>query len=234
MYGWRAQIGLILPSGNTVTEPEFNTYVPDGVSVHTARIQLTGGDTDALAESESDIDRCVELLAGADVDLITYACTMGSVLSSPWDLEEKIEESTGIPTVATGASVKRALEHLDVKNVAVTTPYIDELNELEREYLTDAGYEVTDISGLGAETAQEMATYSVERMYSEAKAIDSDEADAVLVTCMNYRTFAALEQLEKDLDKPVLSSNQVTLWDSLRTLDIDYEGVQLGTLFDNR
>jgi maleate isomerase len=41
-----------------------------------------------------------------------------------------------------------------------------------------------------------------------------------------------LPRLEADLGKPVLSSNQVSIWDALRTVDVDYTGIELGMLFE--
>ena len=38
----RARIGLIIPSSNRMTEPQFHRYAPAGVSVHVARVQMTG------------------------------------------------------------------------------------------------------------------------------------------------------------------------------------------------
>ena len=44
MYGTRAKIGLIIPSNNTVIEPELAAMCPPGVTVHGNRI-LTHGNT---------------------------------------------------------------------------------------------------------------------------------------------------------------------------------------------
>ena len=40
MYGWRGRIGLLVPTGNIVMEPEFNRMAPDGLSVHANRVYL--------------------------------------------------------------------------------------------------------------------------------------------------------------------------------------------------
>ncbi len=33
-YGWRAKIGLIVPTTNTVNEAEWARMAPEGVSIH--------------------------------------------------------------------------------------------------------------------------------------------------------------------------------------------------------
>jgi maleate isomerase len=53
----------------------------------------------------------------------------------------------------------------------------------------------------------------------------------VFVSCTNYRTFEVIERLEADLGKPVVTSNQATLWDALRTLGVD-DDLPLGRLFE--
>jgi maleate isomerase len=232
MYGWKSKVGLILPSGNTITEPELNTLAPSGLSFHTARICLTSGDIRSVKESESDIDRCVGLLDDANVDLLVYACTVGSSLRPPEKIEEQIESTAEVATITTGGAIKRALSAMDIKTVAVTSPYVKELHQRELEFLEGCGYEVIAHRNLGAKTTEAMASYPTERVYREAREVNSADADAVLASCMNFRTFQMLPELERDLGKPVLSSNQATLWDIFRRLEISDYQVPLGALFD--
>jgi maleate cis-trans isomerase len=51
-----------------------------------------------------------------------------------------------------------------------------------------------------------------ETLYRFAKEQDRKEADALFLSCMGLRTLEVLPRLERDLGKPVLSSNQVSLW----------------------
>ena len=236
MYGWRARIGLIAPSANTVNEPEFQAAVPDGVTVHSARmIHETASVDNQSTMVDKSLDPAAKL-ATADVDVIVFGCTTGSLVKGAGyeeEVEATISEAAGgIPAVATAASINRAFDALGVESLAVATPYPADLNDREAEYLEDSGYEVVTIDGLEIDSAEAKGDLTPEEAYEHGKAVDSPEADCVFISCTNYRTFGAIEALEADLGKPVVTSNQATLWDTLRTVGVDYSGVEHGALFD--
>jgi maleate isomerase len=237
MYGWRGRLGIIVPSSDATSEPDYQRYTPEGVSVYGSRMLLEDGtvDLNSLEQMADDVERCAELLATVDVDVVAYSCTTGSLVKGPgYDekIENRITEAAGVPAVATAASIKRALNALDAESLAITTPYIDSLNKKEQDFLEESGYEVTTICGLGLETDNEIGREPEFRSYREAKKLDTEGADCVFVSCTGYRTLDIVEQLERDLGKPVVTSNQATLWDSLRELNIDYSNVELGEIFN--
>lgn len=236
MHGERGRIGLIVPSSNTTNEPEFSGALPSGVSLHAARMRLDGVDADSLSSMADDVERCAELLATADVDVVAYGCTTGSLVHGPGydeEIEARVAEAAGVPAVATAASVKRAFEALDVDSVAVATPYVDDLNEREAAFLDAAGYDVVAMRGLGIRSNTEIGAQTPETAATAAREVDAADADAVFVSCTNYRTFEAVADLERDLGKPVVTSNQATLWDALRRLDADVAPTRdLGRLLD--
>jgi maleate isomerase len=235
MYGWRGRLGLIVPSSNTTNEPEFRAHLLEGVSLHAARMRLESVDADALSAMADEAERCASLLATADVDAVAYGCTTGSLVHGPGydrEIEERVSAAAGAPAVATAASVVRALDHLGAERLAVTTPYVEDLVAREASFLDDAGFDVVDIEGLGIEENTDIGRESPESVYRRVRALPTDEVDAVFVSCTNYRTFETLPALESDLGLPVVSSNAATLWDALRTLDVDGSEVGLGRLFE--
>lgn len=236
MYGWRARIGLITPSTNTVNESEFFRHLPEGVSLHTSRMKLEGkADAESVEEMEQYARGCAELVATADVDVVVYGCTVGSLLRGPGHdetLEAELREVARAPVVATTASVRRALNALDADSIALTTPYIDDINRREVEFLEAEGFEVVAESRLGVEESLNLGRQQPTTAYREARAIDHPDADAIFISCADYRTFDVIESLEADLGKPVISSNSAMLWDALTTVGVGHEGIALGTLFD--
>lgn len=235
MFGWRARLGLIIPSANTVNEPEFYRYVPDGVSVHTARMHHTTASVENQLDMSEKMLACADRLETANVDVVVFGCTTGSLVRGAGYEEvvesELSERAGGVPAVATAASINRAFDALGVDSLVATTPYPAELDEREAEFLEESGFEVLDIEGLGMESAVAKGDLGPERAYREARRVARDEADCVFVSCTNYRTFEVINALERDLDTPVVTSNQATLWDALRTADVDYSDVDLGELF---
>lgn len=238
MYGWRARVGLIIPSSNTTNEPEFAGVLPEGVSLHTARMYLTENGPDELETMAADVERCGELLATANVDVLAYGCTTGSLVKgSGYDeeIERRLEETTGIVSVATAASIKRAFDALGVDRIAIATPYEQELDERERRFLEDAGYDVAEIRGLGIRMNTEVGAQPLMRSYRQASDLIkrlSDAVDAIFISCTNYRTFETIPLLEEDTGVPVVTSNQATLWDALRRANVSTTGLELGRLFE--
>lgn len=235
MNGWRGRLGLVVPSSNTTNEPEFYRTLPDGVSLHTARMQLEDADADNLIRMADEVERCVELLATADVDAVAYGCTTGSLVKGPGydeEIESRIQEVAGAPGVATAAAIKRAFDALEMQSLAITTPYVDDLNRREEEFLDAAGFDVHSISGLGIKPNLGIGEQRPEQVYREVRALDYEDADGIFISCTNYRTFEVIDRLERDLDLPVVTSNQATLWNALQHLGVEPPETAPGQLFD--
>jgi maleate isomerase len=229
MNGWRARIGPIVPSSNTTAEPELSRVVPAGVSVHAARMPLedvTADDLDAMADRAVE---CAELLSHADIDVVAYGCTTGSLLHGHGfdaELEATIEATADCPAVATALSVERALDALDCQRIALATPYVEDLTRREVEYLEESGHEVVAVDGRGLEANTDIGSLAPEDAYRQVKALlADDEPDCLFVSCTNYPSLSVVEALERDCGLPVVTSNAATVWDALRTVDVDTDGL---------
>mgnify|MGYP005844769317 CR=1 FL=1 len=223
MYGWRARIGLIIPSLNVTIEPELNAMAPEGVSIHVTRLLLEKGTADELHKMASDVEKAGTLLSTATVDIIVYACTTGSLLGGKgWEMDiiKRIEHKTDTQAMTTAGAVIEALKELNITRVAVATPYIDELNNREKRFIEEHGIGVVRIEGLGFTKGEELHNLSPEVAYSLGRKVDRDEAQAVFLSSTDLKTIGIIEALEKDIGKPVVSSNTATLWAALRRLEI--------------
>jgi len=223
MYGWRGRIGLIIPSSNTTMESEFWRFVPEGVSVHTARMRLVEVTKESLSEMAKHAVIAAEDLSTAGVDIIVYGCTTGAMVGGvKWERElvNSIESRTGVKTITTAEAVVEALRALKARSLAVATPYIEELNEMEKEFLESCGFEVLNIRGLGLRYNLEIGRQPPWVSYRLAKEVFKQGADALFISCTNFRTFEIIEQLEKDLGIPVVSSNSASLWLALRRIGV--------------
>ncbi|RLF90464.1 maleate cis-trans isomerase [Thermococci archaeon] len=233
MYGWRGRIGLIVPSSNTTMEMELHEALPEGVSLHTARMPLKGVTEEELLKMSALAVESAKLLKDADVDLILYGCTSGSFIGGENfenELEEKIEDEVKIPVVTTSSAILAALNALEAQQILVLTPYTEEINKREREFLEANEFEVLDIRGMGIVENTKIGRLEPYEAYRLAKAMFTEEADALFISCTNFRTFEIIEALEDDLGVPVVTSNQASLWYALRELEINESILGLGTL----
>ncbi|NJE01510.1 aspartate/glutamate racemase family protein [Thermococcus sp. JdF3] len=234
MYGWRGRLGLIVPSSNTTMEMELHSALPEGVSLHTARVPLKNVTEEELVKMNAMAVESARLLRDAGVELILYGCTSGSFIGGKdyeKEIEANVEEEVNVPVVSTSTAVVEALRILDAQAVLVITPYTDEINAREREFLEANDFEVLDIRGLGIEDNTQIGKLEPHEAYRLAKASFMDEADAIFISCTNLRTFEIIEPLEEDLGVPVVTSNQASLWLALRQMDVMERIPGLGKLF---
>ena len=209
------RFGLIVPSSNVVMEAEFRRMAWGWATVHTARMALKDITVKDLEEMEKHWLEAANQLADANVDIIGYGCTSGSLFKGkdhPGEIEENIEKETGIPAVATSSAVIQALDALGIKKICVATPYIDEINGLERRFLEQNGKEVLRIKGLGIVRNREVGNKEPSAAFELAKEVFAPEAQGIFISCTNFRTIEAIDRLEKELKMPVISSNTATFW----------------------
>ncbi|MBR0667574.1 decarboxylase [Roseomonas hellenica] len=224
-YGWRGKIGLIVPSTNTINEPEFWRLAPKGVTIHTGRATLLGKATEEsyfrMAEA---VKVAADDLATAEVDVVAYGCTSGSIVCSLQDIVADLQQRTKVPAIATAGAVVAALRALGARKVAVATPYVDFVNDSEIKFLKDYGFEVTSMHGLRLGETQEerrgIGRVPPEHVYRMALATDRPDADTIFISCTNLATIDVIQQIETDLGKPVVTSNQSCFWACLRMLGL--------------
>jgi len=227
-FGYRARIGLVYIASSIVMEPECYAMCPPGVSVHTTRIPLGTANLDnLLGLANSEVEHLVEatrLLAMAPLHSIVFACTAGSFIGGlGYDeriIERMQEVSNGIPTTTTSSAVVKALKTVGAHKLVVVTPYTREVTDRAVAFLQQHGFTVLDSKCFGYEDDLDMGFIPTERVYEMARQIDVPEADGVFLSCTNLRTVAIIDELERDLGKSVVSSNQASFWDGLRLAGI--------------
>lgn len=238
-YGWRARVGLIVPSTNTIIEPEFWRLAPRGVTIHTARALLLGRATEeSYFQMAEAVKQAAEELATTEVDIVTFGCTSGSIVCPMPQIVESMGQRTHTPAQATAGAVIAALRAFGVKRVALGTPYVDFVNESERKFLEDNGFTVTSLLGLQlGETQQErrgIGRVPPEHVYRMARHIDRPDAEAIFISCTNLATLDVIAAIEADLGKPVITSNQASFWAVLRRLGLPDKIEGCGRLLEEK
>jgi len=218
MAGWERKLGLIVPSWNTVMEYEVQRMAGGAMSVHTARIPHTADTEENLLWLGTQAPGAAALLSHAKVDVICYGCAAGGFLKGPVEdqaLGNKIAEATGIPVAVSSSAVADALRALGAARVSLASPYAPWLNERLRQYLTAAGFEVMAMQGLDTQNHSAVTTERIEALITE---VDRPDAQAIFVSCSNFPTLGIIESLERKLGKPIVASNQASMWKMLRLM----------------
>jgi len=224
----RTRIGVMVPSTNTTFEADCQLLAPQDVTIHGHRMWLTNefSDTEGMDRMNAEIESAARYLATANVDVIAYGCTTGSFYKGPgWDEEmmQLINKVAGVPATATSPSVVEALRYFGAKRLSVASPYPNWNNEKLRTYLEAQGFEVLNVEGepVAAKSGnQGINDQEPESVAAFAANICLPEADALLCSCTAWRSLEAVAELERQTGKPVVSSNQATIWATFRKLGL--------------
>ena len=234
-YGTKAKIGVLLPSSNATTEPQFQTLAPDGVTYHFTRLELTSSAQSDVAAMADRAEEGAELLAQVDVGLIVFHCTAATTVEGADDeIIERITRASGIPATTTSKSVVAGLDAVGARRMVLLTPYPPHINEWEVAFFERAGFEVLREAGLGIVSGLAMFDPTPEEWRRYASDNRDPSADAYFLSCAATRATDVIADIEADLGKPVLTSNSATLWHSLWLAGIDPKIEGFGTLLAGR
>jgi len=232
----RARIGLIIPSGNVLTERQFRLYSPPDVQAHVMRLRLTRQYHVPPLEALPRIVEAAEVLADAKCDVIVFHCTASSMeagVEGDRHIASEIARATGCRATSTASAVGAALDALGARKVVLVSPYQPEAHQHEIDFLNEMGIDVAGGRAMNFPSGAYPETTPDEWlaiMRQEA----NPRADAYFLSCTNIQSLEIIEPLEAELGRPVLASNQATLWYCLRLLCLDDVLPNLGQLFNVR
>ncbi|QOV38138.1 decarboxylase [Streptomyces ferrugineus] len=198
-----------------------------GEDAHRVDALLRMGSAERLAAG-------VEALRLTGAEAVVWACTSGSFVYG-WDgAHEQVRTlavAAGMPASSTSFAFMHAVRELDVRRLAIGATYPDDVAALFAEFLTAGGAQVLSVRGSGIITAAEVGTWGEAEVFALAKEADTADAQAVLLPDTALHTAAHIPALEQELGKPVLTANQVSVWEGLRLTDRRVNAPALGALF---
>lgn len=215
---WQTKLGIIVPSWNTVMEYEFQRMADPSTSVHSQRIKHTDDSEKSLLWLNTQAPDAATLLSHAKVQAICHGCTASGFLKTPQEdlaQAQELSELTGIPCVTSASSITGALTALGARKISVASPYEPWLNERVKLYLEQAGFEVLAIAGLGTQAHSSVSAPVIKALAREVMRV---ETEALFISCSNFRTLALITELEQETGRPVVTSNQASMWGTLRSI----------------
>lgn len=224
-YGWRARIGHVYPAvaaENFFTE--FFRIVPDGVTlVQTNMVIESLNAKQGLEESLAIMDQRVEWLAKRKVDIIAIG---GSPLfrmmgvGSDRKIIDRLEQKFGIPVTTKQTVAVEAFKKLQVKKIAVASPYFEHQDKQVKQFLEMSGFEVVNIKGLATEI-EAIHDLPPETSFVHGKKVfyETPQAEALYIPCAHYAV-PYIQQLENDIRVPVVTSTTAMIWYCFNVLNI--------------
>jgi maleate isomerase len=215
--GWRARIGVLTPHFDGVPESECWTMAPAGVSIYAARVPFVDARTFA---QPPHIDTATELLAAAPLHAIIYAFTSSSYLlgvEADTALKARLEQRTrGIPVVIPGLAAVEALRACGLRRLALIHPpwFRDEITQAGATYFRGHGFDVVYAGSVSPHRG--FSEVHAGELYEWARTHVPTETEAVFFGGNGLRAIGVIQALEEDLDRTVLTANQVAFWQALR------------------
>ena len=237
----RARIGVLVPFTNSNLEPDMQLMRPDGVSIHFAR--LGGYDEDAIPDDtqmadlgNAPLDEPLRLLAGVRPDVMVYGCTSATLTHGPSfdrDLAARIAEQSGARTVTAAGALVHALKVLGASRIGFASPYVGAINRQAVSFLADCGVETVSLAEVEGELDNAgQGALTPDEVFELGRRADSADAEAIVLSCTDMRSVEVIGRLEKELGKPVVTSNQAMMYQAMQALDLATAGHPFGRVFD--
>jgi len=218
------KIGHITPSSNTAVEPMtalLNASMADRVSHHFTRIRVTQITLGEGTASQFELDRMLaaaELLADAPLNAIVWNGTAASWLGIERDeaLCSEITDRTGLPSSTATLAFHAAFQQFGFRKIALAVPYTREVTEQIARVYAQRGIQVVSSAHLGQSVNAEFADNGPDAIRALLRDADSDAAECIAVVCTNFPATPLVDEMERELRKPILDSIAVTFWQACR------------------
>ena len=183
-----------------------------------------------MAETVTEVSR--DILPDEKLDCVVYGCTSGTIASGYESIKKKINIAKPEAKVVTPSSAAvNALRKMNVKKVSIFTPYSQKLNNDVVDYFKKENFIVTSNSYFDILYDNDIAKVDPDYLFEVITKMDLGEAEAVFLSCTNLPALNIVDKLEKKLNKIVLSSNQVLIWDTLQNIKRTEQVNGFGKLF---
>ena len=230
------RVGLIALATDFIIERDFINIIKDKkIDFFVNRIEcynpLTKENLIKMSDKVTEVTN--NILPNENIDCIVYGCTSGTIAVGYDTIEEKVKAAKPNAKLTTPSSAAiKALKKLNVKKLSIFTPYSKILNDEVVEYFSKEGFNITSNNYLDIAADYDIGKVDQKFLYDILSKIDMNDADALFISCTALPVLNIIDNLEKKLNKPVLSSNQTLIWDSLESIGKNNNVTGFGKLFN--
>ncbi len=216
-----SKVGLIALSTDQTIEGDFNKICNDlPLNIFINRIHNENPLTkENLLKMKKDLQFVADkILPNEKIDTIAYGCTSGTIAIGEENIKQRIllaKPDCYVTTPITSAI--KAFKKMNIKKIALFTPYPDEVNKTILEYFTRKDVQVISFASLNLNLDSEFANVDPNCILEIISKLETENADALFISCTALPVMSILDKLENKIKKPVLSSNQTLIWDAIRS-----------------
>ncbi len=225
--GWRRKFAVLIPSTNTIVQPEFDSMRPEGVTNHIARIAVPNAPLDsdeAFANFMVLIDNALQAAVETAMSCEPDHIVMGMSSETFWGgvegsrrLLDRVRSWTGLSVGMGSEAADVALKLYGAKTIAILTPYMPVGDGQVVRFFEDLGYRIDSITGLRCKSPVLISHTPAELLWETIDRINRPEVDAIVQCGTNLPMARLAAEAERKLGKPVIAINTAIYWHSLRT-----------------
>jgi maleate cis-trans isomerase len=212
--------GVLIPSTNTTVEIECR-LLPAAYQAHIGRLKSSGAGSFSPSRDE-DVDYQSHLLGTARVELVILAQTSASLHADDYDdvVTKRMSAGAGVPAITSAQAVGRAVRALGARRIAIVSPYSPAVNDRAARYFEKRyGLATVALEGFGATDAYAIGKLGPENARAAFARIDRPEIEVFVVPGGNFPTMPSVAAWEREFKKPVVTTNQASIWAMLRAFD---------------
>ena len=230
------RIGLITLGSDFRIEKDFNNVIYGrDIDLYVNRIHCYNPLTnETLAKMADDItDVTKDILPDQKIDCIAYGCTSGTVAAGYDVIKDKVNLAKSEAKVTTPiTSAIKALNVMGINKISIFTPYTKTINDSVVSYFEKEKVCVNSLTYFDIASDLDIGKVDEDYLFEVLSKIDLEDSDALFVSCTALPVLSIIDQLEKKLNKIVLSSNQTLIWDTLNLIGNKDPVVGFGKIFE--
>ena len=235
---YNPKVGLLALTTDLTIEKDFNSIFNKlPIDVFVNRIHNENPLTkENLLKMRDQIEGVTKkILPGEKINTIAYGCTSGTIAIGEDKVKEKIELAKPNCYVTTPiTSAIKAFKLLNIQKIAVFTPYPESVNKTIYEYFSKKNIDVISFGTFNLDSDSDFANIDPKYLFETLTKLDISGADALFVSCTALPVLEILNEVEKKINKPVFSSNQTLIWDTIRSVGYDSPVDGYGKLLRNK
>ena len=230
-----SKIGLVALSTDFSIEKDFKSVLLNlPIDLFVNRLPffnpLTNENLIKMTEKLTEVTK--NILPDQTLDVVAYGCTSGTISAGIDQIINKIQSAKPNCKVITPiTSAVKALKHLDLKKISVFTPYPQAINEKVISYFKNEKFDIKSFASFNLESDLDIGKVDQNHLFEVLSNMDLKDSEALFVSCTALPALSIIDKLEKKINKIVLSSNQVLIWDTLEVIGKNNSIKGYGKLF---
>ena len=232
---YNPRIGLIALATDFIIEKDFIKIIKDkDIDFFVNRIEcynpLSKENLIKMSDKVTDVTK--NILPDENIDCVVYGCTSGTIAVGYDTIEKKVKKAKPKAKITTPSTAAiKALKRLNIKKIAIFTPYIKKLNDEILDYFSRQGFDVITNTYLDIAADYDIGKVDQDFLFEILSNMNIADADALFISCTALPVLNIIEKLEKKINKPVLSSNQTLIWNTLEEIGKNTDIKGFGKLF---